>query len=168
MGRKIAMQDATGRRASKRSSLWRLAGFCACVTGVLAVAALNPASVGAHSGSSSSALQCAVANGSADTSVRKLKELLVSSHSSDSSFRAELGFSGVDSSAVVAVTDSLVCTRIMRVLDSVTGTGPSVTAGYFVVRAGPRYVAIPHLVVPRITNLWLLDTNFVFLGVTNY
>lgn len=143
----------------------RLASFLAFLTATAMLANVNPMPAAAD-GSTRLATQCPAGNASADTTMRGLKESLASNYAGDSSWRVALQLVGVDSSAVRAITDSLICTRVTRVLDSITGTAPNAPGAYFVVRVASRYIAFPNLLVPRSQNLWILDTNFVFLGVT--
>jgi hypothetical protein len=107
-------------------------------------------------------LECAVANGRADTAIALTKSVLASTEPGDSSFKAQLGLTGVDSSAVVVVTDTVVCTRVTRVVDSATQARTPATTAYFVYRAGPIYFVYTHL-DPR-PALFLVDTTYRFLG----
>lgn len=143
----------------------RLATFAtAFVTVATAAVQQCPVSMG---GRPPGLLDCATAMPSAIATVKGLKETLAGTvYASDSSFRVNVGLAGVDSSAVVPVKDARICTRILRAIDSVTAKPPSTTMAVFIVRAGPRYIAIPNYDSWLSTSMWLLDTNFVFLGVT--
>jgi hypothetical protein len=107
---------------------------------------------------------CPTATPAANVTIANFKRALAASGSNGSSLRTNLGFIGVDSSSVVTVTDSLVCTRVTRVLDSVfNDTSP---ISYFVLRAGPRFIAFPHL--QAVHSLFFLDTTYTFIGLTPY
>jgi hypothetical protein len=114
------------------------------------------------------ALQCPAPNASAETTIREIRSMLAGTSPDDSSFRVEMGLVGVDSSALTVVTDSVVCTRVTSVLDSVTSSATPGTHSYFVVKAAARYMAFGNLVTPRSTSLWFLDTTYTFLGVMPY
>jgi hypothetical protein len=113
-----------------------------------------------------SGLVCPTTNATADTTIRGLKNAMVGTDGADSSFRTGLGIVGLDSSALVVVTDSLVCTRVTQVLDSVFHYATASTVSPFVVKVGARYIAFPDLPVSR--PKFILDTNYVFLGSTPY
>jgi hypothetical protein len=79
----------------------------------------------------------------------------------DSAFRVNAGLGGLDSSRVVAVTDSVVCTRVTEVVDSATHSLP-VTNSLFVLRAGPLFVGFA-LGQPGPTQ-FMVDTAYRFIG----
>jgi hypothetical protein len=91
-----------------------------------------------------------------------LKTTLSSTFSDDSEFRVNIGMSGVDSSQVMAVTDSLVCTRVTEIIDSATKSPPPTTSA-FVLRAGPLFFGFAH--IQANPSLFIVDTSYRFQGV---
>src|SRR4051812_46116565 len=87
--------------------------------------------------------QCPTPTPRSDSMKQEMKEMLASPYSDDSTFRVNLGLSGVDSSRVIAVTDSLVCTRVTAVIDSAARSTPS-NGSYFVLKLGRLYFAFAH------------------------
>jgi hypothetical protein len=106
-------------------------------------------------------MECPTLNGAADTTIGQVKDALSSTDPADSAYRVELGLVGVDSSALVIVADSLICGRVTAVVDSARRQ-PLSAVSYFVLRAGPRYIAFPHL-IPVFREKYFLDTAFTFL-----
>jgi hypothetical protein len=114
----------------------------------------------------STSLTCPTANAAADSTVADLRDAMSGTSAADSSFRRELGIEGLPASALSTVTDSLVCTKVTQVLDSVFKVVPASTSSIFVLRVGVRYIAFPHLLAIR--PKYILDTNYVFIGATPY
>jgi hypothetical protein len=67
---------------------------------------------------------------------------------------------GVDSTSVLVVADTLVCTAVTRSVDSAFHKRASTEAYLVVVRAGPRYISFaPN---GQSQSLFITDTNDVF------
>jgi hypothetical protein len=115
---------------------------------VAVLAAANPSR-------KTSSLRCIVPTADDSVTIDGLKYQLVEG---DTGYRNFVGMAGVDSAALVVVTDTLVCTRVSQVVDSVFGHPTPTTPFLVVLRGGPRYVAFPS----NKDGFFYLDTNFVY------
>ncbi len=101
------------------------------------------------------------------TAVRlaEVKWLVASGDREAVAFRTSLGITGVDSSTVVAATDSTVCTSVTNAVHQAFGLTDPPSESLFVVIVGNKYVAT----YPReaeVVSMYFLDANYVVLGAT--
>jgi hypothetical protein len=108
--------------------------------------------------------QCPTATPAASVTIANFKRSLSTGDANSSSLKTSVGLTGVDSSSVTIVTDSIVCTRVTHAIDS--AFKDTSTASYFVLHAGTSYVAFPHL--QPVHSLFFVDSNFTYVGVTLY
>jgi len=84
---------------------------------------------------------CAAPSQSSLTAVEDLKGTLASDNEVVVEYLNGLGFAGVNPSSVVAVTDARTCGRVSSAVSSYLQRG-SPMSDLYVVRVGPRYVAL--------------------------
>ena len=130
---------------------------------LVCIAAVVTAITAASAPSASSSMQCPAPTSRSDSIKLSLKKTLASGFSDDSAFSVNIGLGGVDSSQVVAVTDSVVCTRVTAIVDSATRNTFGSLASLFVLRAGPRLIGFAHTQADP--SLFFLDTAYHFIGV---
>ena len=108
----------------------------ALLTSVVAVGA------GPHRKSvSESSLPCMAPRSESADWIHSINENPAGADSSSIRWRNAFGLAGVDSVALTVVSDTLVCTSVTLVVDSVFHEPASTTAYLVVLRAGPRYTA---------------------------
>lgn len=104
-------------------------------------------------------LPCLTPGSTETATIQTIKELLVASRTAAVNWRNAFGVAGVDSSTVAVVADTVACTRVTHVVDSLAQRSPSTQAFLLVLRVGPRYVGFG----PDGNGaMYFLDTNFVF------
>jgi hypothetical protein len=144
------------------AAVLRLALICAAVVCVASVNATNTRLPRTARGAFVP-LQCPTHTAASDSVVQILKGVMASSAVGDSTFRVGIGVAGFDSSALNYVTDSVICTRLTTVEDSVSNEMTPPAVAFFSVRVGPRYLTFRPIVGNP--SLWLFDTSFVLLNV---